>query len=138
MLWLLRHHEAATAFDSTVFQRNAMLIVLDEPTSAPDMSVQAQIVDLLRDLQVRHNIAYVFISHNLKAVRALSNYVVVMRAGKIVEQGDTEQIFDAPKENYTKELMAAAFDIEVITGSGSPLIPSNNNTEPWAPVASQS
>ncbi len=111
-------------------------LILDEPTSALDMSVQAQIVDLLRDLQAAHNMAYIFISHNLKVVRALSNYVVVMRAGKIVEQGDTEQIFDAPKDDYTKALMAAALDIEVVTGS--PSVPSNNNVEPTAPVASQS
>ncbi|MFZ1991344.1 MAG: ABC transporter ATP-binding protein [Alphaproteobacteria bacterium] len=112
------------------------LLILDEPTSALDMSVQAQIVDLLRELQTRHNIAYIFISHNLKVVRALSNYVIVMRSGKIVEEGLTERIFDAPREEYTKALMAAALDIEVITGS--PTVPSNNNAEPTAPLASQS
>jgi microcin C transport system ATP-binding protein len=96
-------------------------LILDEPTSALDMSVQAQIVDLLRDLQVKHNLAYMFISHNLKVVQALSNYVVVMRAGKIVEEGPTQQIFDAPRQNYTKALMAAALDIEVV--SGAPVAP---------------
>jgi microcin C transport system ATP-binding protein len=95
-------------------------LILDEPTSALDMSVQAQIVDLLRDLQVKHNMAYMFISHNLKVVRALSNYVVVMRHGKIVEEGPTQQIFDAPKEDYTRALMAAALDLEVVTGSTEP------------------
>ncbi|HXZ67996.1 MAG TPA: ABC transporter ATP-binding protein [Alphaproteobacteria bacterium] len=112
------------------------LLILDEPTSALDMSVQAQIVDLLRELQMRHAMAYIFISHNLKVVRALSNYVIVMRAGKIVEEGPTEHIFDAPREEYTKALMAAALDIEVITSS--PTVPSNNNAEPEAPLASQS
>jgi microcin C transport system ATP-binding protein len=90
-------------------------LVLDEPTSALDMSVQAQIVDLLRELQRKHNMAYMFISHNLKVVQALSNYVVVMRSGKIVEEGPTAQIFDAPRTEYTKALMAAAFDIEVMS-----------------------
>ena len=112
------------------------LLILDEPTSALDMSVQAQIVDLLRELQTHHNMAYIFISHNLKVVRALSNYVIVMRSGKIIEEGPTERIFDAPREDYTKALMAAALDIEVVTGS--PSIPSNNNAPPASPLASQS
>ncbi len=87
-------------------------IVLDEPTSALDMSVQAQIVDLLRDLQTRHNLTYLFISHDLKVVRALADSVIVMRHGKIVEQGPSEQIFDNPETDYTKALMKAAFDLE--------------------------
>jgi microcin C transport system ATP-binding protein len=89
-------------------------IVLDEPTSALDMSVQAQIVDLLRDLQLRHRLAYLFISHDLKVVRALSDEVLVMRAGRVVEQGPAAQVFDAPREAYTKALMAAALDLEVV------------------------
>jgi microcin C transport system ATP-binding protein len=86
-------------------------IMLDEPTSALDMSVQAQVVDLLRDLQRRYNLAYLFISHDLKVVRALANDIVVMRDGKVVEKGTAEQIFDSPKSDYTKALMAAAFEI---------------------------
>jgi microcin C transport system ATP-binding protein len=88
-------------------------VLLDEPTSALDMSVQAQIVDLLRDLQRRHDLAYLFISHDLKVVRALSNYVVVMKAGKVVEEGASARIFDSPREPYTKALLAAAFDLTV-------------------------
>ncbi len=87
-------------------------IMLDEPTSALDMSVQAQVVDLLRDLQKRRGLAYMFISHDLKVVRALANEVIVMRSGKVVEQGSADQIFSAPKTDYTKALMAAAFNIE--------------------------
>ncbi len=89
-------------------------VVLDEPTSALDRSVQAQIVDLLRELQNRHKLAYLFISHDLKVVRALSDHVIVMRGGKVVEQGSAEQIFDRPAEAYTKALMAAAFDLEAV------------------------
>ncbi len=90
-------------------------VVLDEPTSALDMSVQAQIVDLLRDLQARHQLAYLFISHDLKVVRAMSDEVIVMRDGKVIEQGPTEAIFDAPRDSYTKALMAAALDMKADT-----------------------
>jgi len=86
-------------------------VVLDEPTSALDMSVQAQIVELLRNLQTRHNLAYLFISHDLKVVRALSDEIIVMRMGKVVEHGTARQILDAPEEEYTQALMAAAFDL---------------------------
>ena len=89
-------------------------VMLDEPTSALDMSVQAQVVDLLRDLQSKHNLAYLFISHDLKVVKALANEVIVMRHGKIVESGPAKSIFEAPKEDYTRALMAAAFNIEAV------------------------
>ena len=89
-------------------------VVLDEPTSALDMSVQAQIVDLLRQLQQRHKLAYLFISHDLKVVRALANEVLVMQAGKVVEHGTASQIFEHPREEYTKALLAAAFSIEAV------------------------
>jgi len=89
-------------------------VLLDEPTSALDMSVQAQLVDLLRDLQKRHGLAYLFISHDLKVVRALSNYVVVLRHGKVVEEGPSERIFSSPMDAYTKALLAAAFDLTVV------------------------
>jgi len=88
------------------------LVVLDEPTSALDRTVQSQIVDLLRELQHRHKLAYLFISHDLAVVRALSHEVVVMRGGKVVEQGPVDHIFEAPKHPYTLALMAAAFDLE--------------------------
>lgn len=88
------------------------LIILDEPTSALDMSVQAQIVELLRGLQDKYNLAYVFISHDLKVVKAMSHKVVVMKDGRVVEQGCRDQIFDHPQTDYTKALMAAAFDLK--------------------------
>jgi microcin C transport system ATP-binding protein len=91
---------------------NPRFVMLDEPTSALDMSVQAQVVDLLRRLQERHNLAYLFISHDLKVVRALANEVIVMRGGKVVEHGPAEQIFTRPRTDYTKALISAAFKIE--------------------------
>ena len=91
-------------------------VVLDEPTSALDMSVQAQIVDLLRELQRRHRLAYLFISHDLKVIRALADEIVVMRDGRVVEHGPATQILEAPREAYTKALMAAAFEIRAVDG----------------------
>jgi microcin C transport system ATP-binding protein len=90
------------------------LIILDEPTSALDRSIQAQMIDLLRDLQARHRLAYLFISHDLRVIRALSDEVIVMRAGVVVERGSTAQIFEQPAHPYTRALTAAALDLEVV------------------------
>jgi len=91
-------------------------LVLDEPTSALDVSVQAQVVDLLRALQKKHQLTYLFISHDLRVVRALANEVMVMQGGKVVEYGPARDIFAAPRTAYTKALMAAAFDVEPVAG----------------------
>jgi microcin C transport system ATP-binding protein len=90
------------------------LVLLDEPTSALDMTVQVQIVELLRDLQRRHGLAYLFISHDLRVIRAMAHKVIVMKAGDIIEADDAAAVFDAPATGYTRSLMAAAF------GSGAP------------------
>ena len=91
-------------------------VVLDEPTSALDMTVQSQIIDLLRRLQKDHDLAYLFISHDLRVVRALANELVVMKDGVVVEHGATENVFANPQTDYTRELIAAAFDIDVVDG----------------------
>ena len=91
-------------------------LVLDEPTSALDMTVQTQIVDLLRDLQRRHNLGYLFISHDLRVVRAMAHKLIVMRNGDVVEAGTADQIFDAPQTDYARALMAAAFNLEALAG----------------------
>ena len=87
-------------------------IVLDEPTSALDVSVQAEIVDLLRELQIKHDLSYIFISHDLRVVRAMCHEILVMKDGKIVESGTVEDIFDAPKMDYTKTLIEAAMNLK--------------------------
>ena len=96
-------------------------VVLDEPTSALDMSVQAQIVDLLRHLQQAHGLAYLFISHDLRVVRALAHRVVVLRHGRVVEEGAADTVFANPREAYTRALMAAAFalDVDALPGNGA-------------------
>ena len=86
-------------------------LMLDEPTSALDVSVQAQIVNLLRALQAKYGLAYLFISHDLRVVRALANAVIVMKEGKVRETGSSQQIFTSPKDPYTKQLMAAALEL---------------------------
>jgi microcin C transport system ATP-binding protein len=85
------------------------LVVLDEPTSALDMTVQVQIADLLRDLQRKWGLAFIFISHDLRVIRAMSHKVMVMQAGDVVESGECEAVFTNPQSPYTKALMAAAF-----------------------------
>ena len=90
-------------------------VVLDEPTSALDMSVQAQIVELLRELQTRHGLAYLFISHDLRVVRALAHEILVMKDGKILETGSTERVMTQPQHPYTRSLMAAAFDLAPVS-----------------------
>jgi len=87
-------------------------IVLDEPTSALDMLIQTQIVELLRDLQKRRNLTYLFISHDLKVVAALASRLIVMRNGKVVEEGSAADVFANPRSEYTRALFAAAFNLE--------------------------
>ena len=87
------------------------LVVLDEPTSALDVSVQAQVVDLLRDLQARHGLAYLFISHDLRVVRAMAHRIAVLKDGLVVEEGEAAALVQAPKQAYTQQLMAAAFEL---------------------------
>jgi len=81
------------------------LIILDEPTSALDVSIQAQVLTLLKQIQTKRQISYIFISHDIKAVRALSDNIIVMKDGKIVEQGSADSIFNTPKQPYTKQLI---------------------------------
>jgi microcin C transport system ATP-binding protein len=87
-------------------------VVLDEPTSALDMLIQAQIVDLLRDLQKRLNLTYLFISHDLRVVAALASRLMVMRHGKVVEEGPAVDLFAKPQSDYTRALFAAAFNLD--------------------------
>jgi microcin C transport system ATP-binding protein len=112
------HHQAMSAHER---QRIAVaraivleptFVVLDEPTSALDMLIQSQMVDLLRDLQRRHHLTYLFISHDLRVVAALASRLLVMRQGKVVEAGEAAELFKNPKSDYTRALFAAAFNLE--------------------------
>ena len=94
-------------------------MVLDEPTSALDMLIQAQIVDLLRELQKRRDLAYMFISHDLRVVAALASQLIVMRNGKVVEEGAAAELFKNPKTDYTRALFAAAFNLETAPGGAA-------------------
>ena len=89
-------------------------ILLDEPTSALDMIIQAQMVDLLRNLQRKHDLTYMFISHDLRVVAALASRLLVLRYGKVVEEGAAADLFKAPKSDYTRALFAAAFNLEAV------------------------
>ena len=93
-------------------------LVLDEPTSALDVSVQAQVVELLRDLQAKHRLAYLFISHDLRVVRAMAHRIIVLKDGKVVEEGEAAQVVASPREAYTRALMAAAFDLRAEAAPG--------------------
>jgi peptide/nickel transport system ATP-binding protein len=93
-------------------------IVLDEPTSALDMLLQAQMVDLLRDLQRKRDLTYMFISHDLRVVASLASHLIVMRHGKVVEEGPASELFKNPKTDYTRALFAAAFRLETANGAG--------------------
>ena len=90
------------------------VLILDEPTSALDLTLQKEILDLLRDLQARERLAYIFISHDLRVIRALCHDVLVMRAGRVVEQGPADRIFGAPADGYTRALLAAAFEFRTV------------------------
>ena len=83
------------------------LIILDEPTSSLDRTVQAQILTLLKGLQEKHRLAYIFISHDLQVVRALCHQVIVLRQGEVVEQGECQRVFTAPTQSYTRQLLSA-------------------------------
>ena len=87
---------------------NPAFMILDEPTSALDRSIQIQVINLLKDIQDEYELTYLFISHDLKVIRSMSDYIFVMKDGKIVESGLSDEVFDYPKEKYTKKLLSAA------------------------------
>ena len=96
------------------------LILLDEPTSALDRTVQRQVVDLLRSLQVKYNLTYLFISHDLAVVRAISHQLMVVKQGQVVEQGDAKALFQTPQHPYTRQLLEAAFLTDVKPAETAP------------------
>ena len=83
-------------------------MILDEPTSSLDVSIQTQILDLLNNLQDKYNLSYIFISHDLKVIKTMSDYILIMKDGKIVEEGKKDIIFNYPKNQYTKNLLQAS------------------------------
>ena len=87
---------------------NPTFMILDEPTSALDRSIQIQVINLLKDIQKEYKLTYLFISHDLKVIRSMSDYIFVMKDGKIVESGPSNEVFDYPKQKYTKKLLSAA------------------------------
>jgi microcin C transport system ATP-binding protein len=112
MLWRYPHEFSGGQRQRIAIARVVVLepklIILDEPTSALDVSVQKQVLELLRDLQGRHGMSYIFISHDLAVIRAMAHRIVVMRQGRVVEQGETEALFAAPRETYTQQLLRAS------------------------------
>ena len=96
---------------------NPDLVIADEPVSALDVSVQAQVVELLRALQAKHRLAYLFISHDLRVVRALAHRIIVLKDGKVVEEGEAERLTAEPQQPYTHALMAAAIDLRAVEGA---------------------
>jgi len=112
MLWRYPHEFSGGQRQRIAIARVVVLepklILLDEPTSALDVSVQRQVLDLLSELQRRHGMSYIFISHDLSVIRAMAHRIVVMRQGRIVEEGETEALFSAPREAYTQQLLRAS------------------------------
>jgi microcin C transport system ATP-binding protein len=104
-------------------------LVLDEPTSALDVSIQAQVIDLLRAVQERRQLSYLFISHDLRVVRALAHRLMVMRHGKVVEAGLAADVFAAPQQDYTRQLLAAALDLVAPASVNADALPSTPGTD---------
>ena len=123
VLWRYPHEFSGGQRQRIAIARAAVLepklILLDEPTSSLDASVQKQVLELLRRLQVRHGLSYLFITHDLRVVRAIAHRILVMRDGLVVEEGDTEALFSAPRDAYTKALLSAS--LFSATAATSPL-----------------